>query len=276
MPPTADEQALIERFSNTYRRLTSSETMMEIERAVCGCDYGCTSWTTKDEAEKVSEMLGLSPGVKFLEVGAGAGWPGLYLAKETGCDATLTDLPPEGLKAATERAEKDGLSEKCQIIQAGGAALPFGNGSFDAIYHSDALCCLAGKQAVLAECRRVIKDAKKDGGKMVFSVILIRPGLSAADYDIADAGGPTFVAAPAPYPKMIERAGWQITDHGDLTAAYFETFRHMYELEQANADELDRVHGPVGAAELLDRRARTLDAIERDLLRREIFTVVPK
>jgi len=138
------------------------------------------------------------------------------------------------------------------------------------------LCCLVGKQAVLGECRRVIRGGKKNGGKMVFSVILIRPGLSAADYDIADAGGPTFVAAPATYPKMIERAGWQITDHGDLTAAYVETFRHMYALEQANADELDRVHGPVGAAELLARRARTLDAIERDLLRREIFTVGAK
>ena len=169
MSPTADEQALIERFSNTYRRLTSSETMMEIERAVCGCDYGCTSWTTKDEAEKVSEMLGLSPGVKFLEVGAGAGWPGLYLAKETGCDATLTDLPPEGLKAATERAEKDGLSEKCQIIQADGAALPFTDGNFDAIYHSDVLCCLVEKRVVLEECRRVAGDE----AKMVFSVISI-------------------------------------------------------------------------------------------------------
>ncbi len=272
MSPTTDEQALIERFSNTYKRLTSSETMMEIERAVCGCDYGCTSWTTRKEADDVGKMLALGPGVKFLEVGAGSGWPGLYLAKETGCDATLIDLPPEGLKAATARAEKDGLADRCRIIQGDGAALPFENESFDAIYHSDVLCCLVEKQAVLESCRRVIRGE----GKMVFSVILIAPGLSAADYDLAAAGGPTFIAAPAPYPAMIERAGWEITGHGDLTAEYFVTFRKMFTHEQANRDEFGRVHGPEGAATLFARRERTLDVIERDLLRREIFTVVAK
>jgi cyclopropane fatty-acyl-phospholipid synthase-like methyltransferase len=274
MAPTPDEQALIERFSNTYERLTSSETMMAIERSVCGCDYGCTSWTTKDEADDVGKMLGLGAGVKFLEVGAGAGWPGLYLAKETGCDATLIDLPTEGLKVANKRAEKNGLAHRCQIIQGDGAALPFTDGSFDAIYHSDVLCCLVEKQAVLKSCRRVVKATKEDRGKMVFSVILIAPGLSDADYDIAVAGGPTFVEAPAPYPAMIERAGWEMTAHEDQTAAYFATFRKMYELEKANEDELIRLRGADDAAELLARRARTLDAIERDLLRREIFTVV--
>ena len=79
---------------------------------------------------------------------------------------------------------------------------------------------------------------------------------------------------PAPYPAMIERAGWEMTAHEDQTAAYFATFRKMYELEKANEDELIRLRGADDAAELLARRARTLDAIERDLLRREIFTVV--
>ncbi len=49
MAPTPDEQALIDRFSRTYQGLTSSEIMLGIERALCGCDYGGTSWTTRDE-----------------------------------------------------------------------------------------------------------------------------------------------------------------------------------------------------------------------------------
>ena len=272
MPLSPDKQALIERFSNTYESLTSSETMMAIERAVCGCDYGCTSWTTRDEADDVAGMLGLSPGVKFLEVGAGAGWPGLYLAKESGCDATLIDLPTEGLRAATERAEKDGLAHRCQIIQGDGATLPFKDSTFDAIYHSDVLCCLEDKPGVLKSCRRVVTA----GGKMVFSVILIRPGLSAADYDIAADGGPTFIETDTPYPDLLEQAGWKITGHGDQTADYFHNFRKMFELEKANEDELIRLRGADGAHDLLAHRARTLDAIEGNLLRREIFTVVPQ
>ncbi len=272
MPRSPSEQALIERFSRTYGHLTSSETMMEIERSVCGCDYGCTSWTTRKEADGVAGMLGLSPGVKFLEIGAGSGWPGLYMAKETGCDAALIDLPPEGLSAARERAEKDGLADRCQIIQADGAALPFKNGSFDAIYHSDVLCCLVEKQAVLESCRRVIKE---DGGKMVFSVILIQPGLSDADYAVAADGGPTFIETPMDYAEMLQRTGWDIAAHGDQTADYTATFRKMFSLEQDNIDEFERIHGPEGAVELMGRRERTLDALDQGLLSREIFTVAP-
>ena len=271
MRATEKEQALIDRFSRTYAHLTHSDAMLEIERAVCGCDYGCTSWTTRDEAENAGRMLALGAETRLLEVGTGSGWPGLYLGKRSGCHVTLIDLPLEGLRAAKQRAETDGMSERCRIVQADGAALPFQRASFDAIYHSDVLCCLIEKQAVLKGCRRVARN----GGKMVFSVILIAPGLSDKDYQRAAAGGPTFIESPAEYPDLIEQAGWEITAHADLTAEYVNSFKNMYAREQGNIGEFERVHGADGAAELMARRARTLDALQRDLLRREIFTVVP-
>ena len=119
-------------------------------------------------------------------------------------------------------------------------------------------------------CRRVATD----GGKMVFSVILIAPGLSDENYQRAAAGGPTFIESPAEYPGMIEQAGWEITAHADLTAEYVNSFKNMYAREQANIGELERVHGPQGASELMARREKTLVALEGDLLRREIFSVV--
>ena len=161
MPTTPEEQALIDCFSRTYAHLSSSETMLEIERAVCGCDYGCTSWTTKDETRQITELLDIKPGMRLLDIGSGSGWPGLFLTQESGCDVVLTDLPFEGLEVAKRRAEKDGLTERCTIAQADGTALPFQDASFDAIYHSDVLCCLLEKQAVLAGCRRVI-DGTRD------------------------------------------------------------------------------------------------------------------
>lgn len=271
MPATPSEQALIDRFSQTYGRLTRSIAMLEIEREVFGCDYGCTSWTTREEADDVVGMLALGPETRLLEVGAGSGWPGLYLAKRSGCDIALIDLPLEGLRAAKKRAQVDGMAGSYWVAQADGAALPFPNASFDAIYHSDVLCCLIEKQAVLKACREVVRE----DGKMVFSVVLIAPGLSDEDFQSAAAGGPTFVESPTQYPDMIEKAGWKITAHADQTGKYFEIFQKMYARERANTDELERVHGREGATELFARRARTLDALERGLLRREIFTVVP-
>ncbi len=98
---TLDKQALIERFAQEYR-LGQAEVARAIERRVCGCDYGGTSWTTREEARRLGELLDLAPGRRLLEVGAGSGWPGLYLAATTGCEVTLADLPFEGLSVRPE------------------------------------------------------------------------------------------------------------------------------------------------------------------------------
>ncbi len=175
MPLRPDEQAVRERFDDLYQ-LVQAPIMREIERSVCGCDYGGTSWTTRREAEQVGALLGLAPGRRLLEVGAGSGWPGLYLARTTGCDVTLVDMPLAGLRIAARRAALDGLDGACWIALADGAALPFGSGAFDAVSHSDVLCCLDAKLAVLRACRRVIRS----GGPMVFTVIFQKLGLSSA------------------------------------------------------------------------------------------------
>ncbi len=74
MPRTPEEQATLDRFANTYRH-GQLDFMLEMERSTCGCDYGGTSWTTREEADRTIEMLNLKPGRQFLEVGAGSGWP---------------------------------------------------------------------------------------------------------------------------------------------------------------------------------------------------------
>ncbi len=110
---------------------------------------------------------------------------------------------------------------------------------------------------------------------MVFSVLLIAPGLSEPDYAVAADGGPTFIETDTPYPVMLAKAGWKAADHIDQTADYYDNFRKMFELEKANEDELIRLRGPESAADLLAHREATLIAVDRNLLRREMFSVVP-
>jgi SAM-dependent methyltransferase len=176
--PAEREQA--QSFAAQYQ-VGQTTVMREMERSFCGCDYGGTSWTTRQEAEQLAHLLKLGPGARLLEVGAGSGWPALYVAKITGCDTTLTDIPPEGLRIAARRAVSDGLVAPTRVAAANGAALPFSDRSFDAISHSDVLCCLDAKLGVLQACRRVIRS----GGRMVFTVISIASDLSAADHERA-------------------------------------------------------------------------------------------
>jgi ubiquinone/menaquinone biosynthesis C-methylase UbiE len=264
------KEGLTERFAGEYRDAQAG-IMRRIERSVCGCDYGATSWTTRREAQTMAGILALGPGKRLLEVGAGSGWPGLYLAAETGCDTVLVDLPFEGLRIAAERAAAEPPPGTCWIAVADGAAIPLQGASVDAILHSDVLCCLEAKLAVLDECRRIVRP----GGKMVFTVIFIAPDLPPGDYRQAVAFGPPCIEAPATYPAMLRQAGWDIIEHVDLTPDYAASVRHQLRQEETHATELRELLGKVAYSEKLTRRRGALDAIERGLIRREMFAATP-
>jgi ubiquinone/menaquinone biosynthesis C-methylase UbiE len=187
-----------------------------MERRPCGCDYEAKGYTTRDEACRMAKLLDLQPGRRLLDVGAGAGWPGLYYAKETGCDAVLVDLPLHGLQVATERAARDRISDRCRVAVAEGSRLPFRDGSFDAVSHSEVLCCLEDKRGVLEACRRVIRD----DGRMVFIVIWITPGLSRTDHKRALEAAPSYAESEADYPTLLEQTKWTVTDCLDVSESY--------------------------------------------------------
>jgi len=143
MPRKPDRPEMIQRFTER-NRLAQSAVVLEIERGVLGCDYGGTSWTTRGEAEIVRRYLELAPGKRLLDIGAGAGWPGLYLARESGCDATLLDLPINGLRVALARAGAEKITGAVWAVAGDGAELPFMTGAFDAVSHSGVV--LPGRQ----------------------------------------------------------------------------------------------------------------------------------
>lgn len=271
MALTPAEIAKQERFARIYGR-SQCPAILAVERRVCGCDYGGNSWTTRDEARRIAALLGLKPGRRLLDIGSGAGWPGLYFAKETGCEAMLMDLPLNGLQVASDRAAKDRMSDRCGFAVADGAQLPFRDGSFDAVSHSDVLCCLKDKRGVLEACRRAIRDS----GRMVFTVIWITPGLSRDDYGRALAGAPEFGEVESDYPTLLRQTGWSVAETFDVTDGYAASVRGFIRADRELKDELEPL---LGADEFAERQAdwhSQLSVIESGLLRRDIFVARPR
>ncbi len=133
---TADaKQRFEERYGTGQNRAT-----VALEREVIGGDYGANSYTTREQADALVDHLDLTRSKRLLDLGAGRGWPGLYLSKRSGCQVVLADLPLVALDEAGRRSRKDRVHKRSEGIAAGGSTLPFRPRSFDALVHSDVLC----------------------------------------------------------------------------------------------------------------------------------------
>ncbi|MFP6746348.1 MAG: class I SAM-dependent methyltransferase [Alphaproteobacteria bacterium] len=271
MPLSPEEREQAERFGETYLRY-QTPVMRSLERSVCGCDYGGTSWTTKDEADRIAGLLNLRPGLRLLDVGSGSGWPALYWADKCGCDVMLTDLPFDGLRIAAARIKRDKPPGACWLAVADGAGLPFADGGFEAISHSDVLCCLLDKAGALRSCRRVLGA----DGHMVFTVISISPGLSEGDCRLALEAGPPYVAAENDYPALLDVTGWDIVEQIDVTANFAETIRRLIQTERRERAAMSTLYDEETLAERAAGHLVKLNALEKRLLRREIFKVAAR
>ena len=127
-----------EDYSVFYAR-PQTEADLAVEREVFGTNFGIRGYTSVDQADALAERLDLRPGARLLDIGAGRGWPGLYLARKSGCQVVLTDTPAPALLTAARSARRQGLWERCSFLLATGTHLPFRPRAFDAIVHTDVL-----------------------------------------------------------------------------------------------------------------------------------------
>src|SRR5688500_2759533 len=136
---SSDEAEARAEFRDRYA-IGRQDVNREIERAVIGGDWGANGYTTMAQADELGRLLELAPGELLLDVGAGRGWPGLYLAATTGCRVLLTDLPEEGLRQARARAEAEDMLDRVRFAVASAAGLPLRPKSVDAVVSADVLC----------------------------------------------------------------------------------------------------------------------------------------
>ncbi|HET8945259.1 MAG TPA: methyltransferase domain-containing protein, partial [Dehalococcoidia bacterium] len=119
--------------------IAPSEASVALERLVIGANFGTNGYTTLPQARALIRALRLRPGVRLIDVGAGRGWPGLYLAQATGCEAVLADVPITGLRIAARQRDELYLAPLISVCRATGTNLPFRSASFDAVVHTDTL-----------------------------------------------------------------------------------------------------------------------------------------
>ena len=128
----------ISRFHQRYS-LPVTDAALAVEREVIGANVGASGYTTVAQADALIPELRLRKETLLLDVGAGRGWPGLYLAQETGCRVVLADIPAPGLATAVKRAREGRISGRASFVRAAAEHLPFLPAVFDAVVHTDTM-----------------------------------------------------------------------------------------------------------------------------------------
>ncbi|MGK0276008.1 MAG: hypothetical protein ACI9N0_002395 [Ilumatobacter sp.] len=128
-----------ERFGQRYAA-SGGAAPRAAELEALGSDYSATGYTTREQADELGRLLALGPGSVLLDIGAGCGWPGLYLATAFGCSVISADPIIEGAAAARGRISGDGIESRALALLGTGEYLPIRTGSIDAIVHADVMC----------------------------------------------------------------------------------------------------------------------------------------
>ena len=122
--------------------------------------------------------MGLRPGMRVLEVGAGVGRFTVDAARAVGADGRLDsiDIEPEMVAGVRERVQQAGL-QNVEARVADVRHLPFPSATFDVVYLVAVLGSIIDKGRALREARRVLKPSGR---------LSITEGMSDADYLLMD------------------------------------------------------------------------------------------
>jgi ubiquinone/menaquinone biosynthesis C-methylase UbiE len=86
----------------------------------------------------MASLLDVGEGDLVLELGSGAGWPGLYIARQARATIILSDVPWEGVAWGRRRGRAEEIA--VDAVACVGSAIPFRDGSFQGVTHSDVMC----------------------------------------------------------------------------------------------------------------------------------------
>lgn len=175
----------------------------------------------------------IGPDDHLLDVGCGTGAPAVYVARETGARVTGMSTSAEGIKAATERAASEGLSDRVSFEVRDGMDNGFPDGSFSRSWALESSLLMRDRDRLISEMARVLEP----GGRLTLCDFMLMRPLDLRDLRrlrddltlLRDVYGDVQMEPLEEYRRLAEKHGLQVDQADDLTAVTRPTFEHWRE-----------------------------------------------
>jgi len=230
----------VDLFDSTYGHFTD-RVLEAVREETFGVDIGQNSWVTVEEYDLFLSWLGPGAGDHVLEIASGSGGPGLYLARTTGCRVTGIDSNESGVATATRLAARSGLADRVRFSVAdAGAALPFADGSFDALLCIDSMNHFPDRLAVLREWHRVLRP----GGRALFTdPVVVTGAVTNDELALRSSIGLFLFAPPGVNERFMAEAGLELVRQEDATGNAALVAGRWHRARATHRDELLQIEG---------------------------------
>lgn len=180
---------------------------------------------------ELARAAGLDASKHVLDVGSGIGGTSRCLAEEFGCRVTGIDLTDEYCRAAAILSARIGLAHLVDFRQGDATELPFDDQTFDVVWTEHAAMNIPDKTRLYREMHRVLKP----GGTLAIYDVLAGPsGPVLFPVPWARTPDTSFLVQPSELRRLLEEAGFTITDWSDTTEAARAWFVSLAEKIQKN------------------------------------------
>jgi len=134
--------------------------------------YDASRRTVEQMAEKLHSWFS---GTQVLDIGAGYGGSGRYLAREKQYEVSCLNLSEVQNERNRKLTEEANLSGAVQVVYGNFESLPFEDKSFDVVWAQDAILHSGNRKKVFEEVHRVLRP----GGEFIFTDPMQKPGADA-------------------------------------------------------------------------------------------------
>lgn len=203
--------------------------------------------------ERLAQLAGITAQMSVLDVGSGVGGPARYLAASVGCRVTGVDLSEPFVDAARYLTARTGQGGRVAFQVGSALALPFENGSFDAVLLQHVAMNVADRARLYAEIRRVLTQ----GGRFATFDVVAVANEPYFPVPWARTAATSFLLTADATREEVERAGFRTLVSQDETETAKAWFARLRASGPPPAPNLSVVMGP-DFADLSANLARNL------------------